>query len=54
MGDYLTYRQNKAFAFAQNFPDENFAREIMQLFSVVRRPPPIGVWQSVHSLSPGA
>eukprot|EP00808_Paulinella_micropora_P031318 g22050.t1 len=38
MGDYLTYRQNQAFSFSGKFPDENFAREIMQLFS-------IGLWE---------
>jgi uncharacterized protein (DUF1800 family) len=27
MGDYLTYRANRAFASNRNFPDENFARE---------------------------
>ena len=32
------YRQNKAFAFQGAFPDENYAREIMQLFS-------IGLWK---------
>lgn len=34
MGDYLTYRQNRRYADRRNFPDENFAREIMQLFSI--------------------
>jgi hypothetical protein len=35
---YLTFHQNKAFAFSGKFPDENYAREIMQLFS-------IGLWK---------
>ena len=34
MGMYLTYHQNKAYAFAGSYPDENYAREIMQLFTV--------------------
>ena len=34
MGDYLTYRGNKAMASDGSYPDENFAREIMQLFSI--------------------
>ena len=34
MATYLTYRQNQAFAFSNTVPDENYAREIMQLFSV--------------------
>ena len=38
MGIYLTYRGNKAFAFDKSYPDENYAREIMQLFSV-------GLWK---------
>ena len=38
MGIYLTYRGNKAFAYSKNYPDENYAREIMQLFSV-------GLWK---------
>ena len=37
MGLYLTFHQNKAFAFAGSYPDENYAREIMQLFT-------IGLW----------
>ena len=37
MGDYLTYTQNKAFVASGTVPDENFAREIMQLYS-------IGLW----------
>ena len=31
---YLTYHQNKGFAHSGKFPDENYAREIMQLFSI--------------------
>jgi uncharacterized protein (DUF1800 family) len=38
MTDYLSYRANKAYAFAGTYPDENYAREIMQLFS-------IGLWE---------
>ena len=38
MGVYLTYRQNKAFAALKTYPDENFAREVMQLFT-------IGLWR---------
>ena len=34
MGMYLTHMDNKAFAFDRTFPDENFAREIMQLFTI--------------------
>ncbi|CAK9019081.1 unnamed protein product [Durusdinium trenchii] len=38
MGDYLTFKRNRAFDESNNYPDENFAREIMQLFS-------IGLWK---------
>ena len=38
MNHYLTYIQNKAYNFAKTYPDENYAREIMQLFT-------IGLWQ---------
>ena len=38
MGDYLTFRRNKALAAAGTFPDENYARELMQLFT-------IGLWK---------
>ena len=38
MAIYLTFHQNKAFQFAGTFPDENYAREIMQLFT-------IGLWE---------
>ena len=38
MADYLSFRRNRAFAVAGSFPDENYAREIMQLFS-------IGLWK---------
>lgn len=34
MGDYLSFRRNTAFADDGNYPDENYAREIMQLFSI--------------------
>jgi hypothetical protein len=38
MAQYLTYYQNQAFAVAGSYPDENYAREIMQLFA-------IGLWK---------
>ena len=38
MADYLTFRNNRAFAAAGTVPDENFAREVMQLFTV-------GLWE---------
>lgn len=38
MGYYLTYLRNQAFAASRSYPDENYSREIMQLFS-------IGLWQ---------
>jgi len=38
MAQYLTFLGNKAFAVDGKYPDENYAREIMQLFS-------IGVWE---------
>ena len=38
MGDYLTFRNARAFSVAGNAPDENYARELMQLFTV-------GLWQ---------
>eukprot|EP00746_Dinoflagellata_sp_MGD_P168408 gnl/MRDRNA2_/MRDRNA2_99843_c0_seq1.p1 gnl/MRDRNA2_/MRDRNA2_99843_c0~~gnl/MRDRNA2_/MRDRNA2_99843_c0_seq1.p1 ORF type:complete len:1948 (-),score=297.36 gnl/MRDRNA2_/MRDRNA2_99843_c0_seq1:198-6041(-) len=38
MGDYLTYKRNTKFEFKGNYPDENYAREVMQLFS-------IGLWK---------
>lgn len=38
MGRYLTYAGNTAFDFRGTYPDENYAREIMQLFT-------IGLWQ---------
>ena len=31
MGEYLTHKANKAQAYSGTFPDENFAREIMQV-----------------------
>ena len=34
MGQYLTFRGSKAYANSQEYPDENFAREVMQLFSI--------------------
>jgi hypothetical protein len=36
MGDYLSYRGSRAFQYQNKevFPDENYAREIMQLFSI--------------------
>lgn len=47
MGDYLTFRRNKAFDRSNNYPDENFAREIMQLFT-------IGLWRLNEALFEGA
>jgi hypothetical protein len=38
MASYLTFLQNKGIAYGGSYPDENFAREIMQLFS-------IGLWK---------
>jgi len=38
MGNYLTFRGGAAFDFRRNYPDENYAREIMLLFS-------IGLWK---------
>ena len=38
MASYLTYLDNQAYSSSGTAPDENFAREIMQLFS-------IGLWQ---------
>ena len=38
MAQYLTFLQNKAQAYTGSYPDENFAREIMQLFT-------IGLWE---------
>ncbi|CAE6922516.1 unnamed protein product [Symbiodinium natans] len=38
MGGYLTFKGNRAFDETGRFPDENYAREIMQLFS-------IGLWK---------
>merc|ERR1711959_382340 len=34
MGDYLTFRRNSAYDHNKNYPDENYAREIMQLFTI--------------------
>ena len=34
MGEYLTFVGNKAYARHQKYPDENFSREMMQLFSI--------------------
>ena len=38
MGTYLTSKGNQAYDFAGNEPDENFAREIMQLFTTGHPP----------------
>jgi len=38
MGNYLTYKRNQGFVAGNSFPDENFAREMMQLFT-------IGLWK---------
>ena len=35
MSYYLTFLENQAWAFSQTVPDENFAREILQLFSAL-------------------
>lgn len=32
MGEYLSFRGNKGFHVAKTYPDENYARELMQLF----------------------
>ena len=34
MGRYLSMMGNAAFGYSGSYPDENFAREIMQLFSI--------------------
>lgn len=34
MGEYLSFVRNQAFAVSRAFPDENYARELMQLFSI--------------------
>merc|ERR1719446_1644252 len=34
MGDWLTYRGNRKFDSYGNYPDENYAREVMQLFTI--------------------
>lgn len=34
MGGYLSFIGNKAFAMSGSYPDENYAREVMQLFSI--------------------
>ena len=34
MGEYLSFLRNTAFDHDQNYPDENYAREVMQLFSI--------------------
>jgi len=34
MGEYLTYKNSKSFDASQSYPDENYAREIMQLFTI--------------------
>ena len=38
MAYYLTYENNSSLAYDGNFPDENYAREVMQLFT-------IGLWK---------
>merc|ERR1719388_523137 len=38
MGEYLTYMLNTAYDYDRNYPDENYAREVMQLFT-------IGLWR---------
>lgn len=34
MGYYLSYRRNTASDWSGSYPDENYAREIMQLFTI--------------------
>merc|ERR1711998_779925 len=34
MGQYLTFLQSKSFAESGTYPDENYARELMQLFTI--------------------
>ncbi|CAJ1440523.1 unnamed protein product [Effrenium voratum] len=34
MGEYLSYLRNSAYDHDQNYPDENYAREVMQLFTI--------------------
>ena len=34
MGEFLTLIDNKAYAASGTYPDENFAREVMQLFTI--------------------
>eukprot|EP00931_Biecheleriopsis_adriatica_P067095 TRINITY_DN4129_c0_g1_i1.p1 TRINITY_DN4129_c0_g1~~TRINITY_DN4129_c0_g1_i1.p1 ORF type:complete len:1919 (+),score=336.86 TRINITY_DN4129_c0_g1_i1:71-5827(+) len=34
MGDYLTYKGSTSFDHSNTYPDENYAREIMQLFTI--------------------
>jgi cullin-associated NEDD8-dissociated protein 1 len=38
MANYLTYRRSRSFTSSGSYPDENFAREFMQLFTV-------GLWK---------
>lgn len=34
MGDFLTFRGNRAYESAGSYPDENYARELLQLFTI--------------------
>ena len=34
MGAYLSFARNEAYAVRGRYPDENYAREIMQLFTI--------------------
>jgi len=34
MGEYLTYKGSGSYAYSGRFPDENYARELMQLFTI--------------------
>jgi hypothetical protein len=34
MGEFLTFMNNRAYASSGTYPDENFAREVMQLFTL--------------------
>ena len=37
MAQYLTFHYNRALHIVSTNPDENYAREIMQLFTIVTR-----------------
>lgn len=54
MGEYLTYRGSSSYDYNKGkYPDENYAREIMQLFTIgVVRLNPNGTWQNSTDGSP--